>query len=151
MWETTLAAYKVAVNDWNKGTGGGSGLETEFQRWDDAKFDKYGIDPNDFDHTIIIDRPLILFAMYSKTREPYLTVIRIWDNMVDNLLCAKYDPVQIGNGEVGMDGSMEDATSLTISSMGSSSTIERKRKRDLDHSVAGLNDVMKSITSLCRL
>ena len=46
MWETTIAAYKAALTEWNKVTGGGSGLDTEFERWaeDKEKFDKYGID-----------------------------------------------------------------------------------------------------------
>ena len=63
---TTLAGYKASLIEWNKGTGGGLGLETEFERWDDDKFEKYGIDPDEYDHTNVQDRPLILFAMYSK-------------------------------------------------------------------------------------
>ena len=41
--------------EWNKGTGGGSGLETEFERWadDKEKFDKYGINIDKYDHTDI--------------------------------------------------------------------------------------------------
>ena len=28
-------SYKAALNEWHKGTGGGSGLETEFEQWGD--------------------------------------------------------------------------------------------------------------------
>ena len=41
--------------------------------------------------------------MYAKNKEPYLTVIRLWDNMPDNLLCAKYDAHFISTGEIGIN------------------------------------------------
>ena len=96
-------SYKAALNEWHKGTGGGSGLETEFEKWADDKFEKYGIDHDNYDHTNVESRPLVLFNLYSKSKEPYLTVIRLWDNQVQNLLCAKYDPIFLGTGEVGMN------------------------------------------------
>ena len=60
--------YKAALNEWHKGTGGGSGQETEFERWDEDKFDKYGIDVEDYDHTDVEARPLVLFNLYSKNK-----------------------------------------------------------------------------------
>ena len=41
-----------------------------------------------------------------KNKELYLTVICLWDNKIDNLLCAKYFPIHIGKGEVGMGDDM---------------------------------------------
>ena len=70
-------SYKAALNEWHKGTGGGSGLETEFEQWRDGKIEKYGIDHDDYDHTDVDSRPLVLFNLYSKSKEPYLTVIRL--------------------------------------------------------------------------
>ena len=98
--------------------------------------------------------------MYSKNKEPYLTVIRLWDNTVDNILCAKYFQIHIGNGEVGMgqEKLSEEDTSLTSRSFASrtvtcSSTSSKKsgkRKNDLNETAIGLTEVMKSITSLCK-
>ena len=136
--------YKAALNEWHKGTGGGSGLETEFERWDEDKFDKYGIDVEDYDHTDVEARPLVLFNLYSKNKEPYLTVIRMWDNLVQNLLCAKYDPIYLGTGEVGMiDCSVDDNSSCTSSLKG------RKRKGAVTSSALELGDVLKSIQTMC--
>ena len=53
IWETTLVSYKVALNDWHKGTGDGLGLKTEFEKWDEDKFEKYGIEHDNHDHTNI--------------------------------------------------------------------------------------------------
>ena len=150
------------MGEWNKGTGGGSGLETEFERWADdvEKFDKYGINLSDYDHTDMENRPLILFNLYTKNKEPYLTVIRLWDNKIDNLLCAKYFPIHIGKGEVGMDDDMwadddaslasRSATSRSNTCSSTSSKKSRKRKNDLNETAIGLTEVMKSITTLCR-
>ena len=73
--ETTLVQYKAALHEWNKGTGGGSGVATAFEQWDESKLDKYSVDIDDYDHTNIASRPLILFDLYTKGSEPYLTVI----------------------------------------------------------------------------
>ena len=144
IWETTLVSYKAALNDWHKGTGGGSGLETEFEKWDDDKFQKYNIEHDDYDHTNIASRPLVLFNLYSKSKEPYLTVIRLWDNAVENLLCAKYDPIYIGIGEVGMNNdSHSDYSSCT------SPTKQKKRKGEATENAIELGDVLKSIHQLC--
>ena len=75
-------------------------------------------------------------------------MIRLWDNKIDNLLCAKYYPIHIGRGEVGMDHDMlgDDDTSLesksaTSRSMACSSTSSkksRKRKNELNETAIGL-------------
>ena len=128
----------------HKGTGGGSGLETEFEKWADDKFEKYGIDHDNYDHTNVESRPLVLFNLYSKSKEPYLTVIRLWDNQVQNLLCAKYDPIYIGTGEVGMnDDSMDDNSSSN------SSIRSKKRKGAVTESALNLGEVLQSIKTLC--
>ena len=69
--------------------------------------------------------------MYTKSNEPYYTLIRLWDNAVDNLLCDKYDPLLIGIGEVGMndDGTDDNNSSITTSS--ASPTRVKKRKGNL--------------------
>ena len=47
----------------------------------------------------------------------------MWNNLVQNLLCAKYDPIHLGTGEVGMnDERVDDNSSCTSSIRG------RKRK-----------------------
>ena len=137
-------SYKAALNEWHKGTGGGSGLETEFEQWGDEKFEKYGIDHDDYDHTDVGSRPLVLFNLYSKCKEPYLTVIRLWDNQFSNLLCAKYDPISLGSGEVGMNDDIIDDTSSCTSSIKC-----KKRKGVVTESALGLGDVLQSIKTLC--
>ena len=125
LWETTLVLYKAALNDWNKGTGGGSGLDTEFETWDKNKFSKYNVDLPNYNHTNIAERPLILFHLYAKTKEPYLTVIRLWDKSVDNILCSKYDPIDIATPR------------------------EKKRKAKVLEGGANLNAVLNSISNIC--
>ena len=137
--------YNAAVTDWNKYTGGGSGLETEFERWDSAKLDKYNIDAGDYNHSNVASRPLILFDMYSKSKEPFLTVIRLWDNATDNLLCSKYDPINIGSGEVGMTNETNDDTSTCTSTYSGSASKEKKSKNTVEESAVGLQYVIKSI------
>ena len=144
IWDSTLVSYKAALNDWHKGTGGGSGLETEFEKWADDKFEKYGIDHENYDHTDVSSRPLVLFDLYSKNKEPYLTVIRLWDNQVQNLLCAKYDPIFLGTGEVGMNVDRGD------DSVNRTSPIRvKKRKGVVTDSALELSDVLTSIKTLC--
>ena len=89
IWETTLVSYKAALHSWNKGTGGGSGVITEFEKWDSDKLNTYNIDRDNYDHTDISSRPVILFDLYAKSKEPYLTIICLWDKQIDNLLCSK--------------------------------------------------------------
>ena len=46
----------------------------EIKTWDTEKYDKHGVDPDDYDHSDISSRPLILFNLFAKNKEPYLTV-----------------------------------------------------------------------------
>ena len=101
MWETTNVMYKASLKEWNKGTGGGPGIDAAFQSWNDEKFDKYDVDVETYDHTDIASRPTVLFQMYSRQKVPFLTVIRMWDKMSDFLLSSKHDPLTIGSGEIG--------------------------------------------------
>ena len=136
--------YKSALGDWNKGTGGGSGLETEFEKWDQDKFTKYKISKENYDHSNISTRPLILFDLYSRSKEPFLTVICLWDNAIGNILCSKYDPVKIGSGEVGMLNNDNCSSSLSHSSVG------KKRKANALEVSLELKDAIKSIKDVCK-
>ena len=60
IWDTMLVMYKAALTQWHKDTGGGTGLETEFENWDQDKYGKYGVDPCSYDHTDVAKR-LICF------------------------------------------------------------------------------------------
>ena len=88
----------------------------------------------------------MLFDIYTKAKEPFLTVIRLWDNMSDNILCAKYNPLSVGEGEDGMEcstlGIMDSSTVAT------SPSSSRKQKNTNDPAV-GIKDVMKSMPDLC--
>ena len=73
-----------------------------FEDWTTEKMDKYDVDPEVYDHTIIADRPPILIDGYAQHRK-YITMLFLLDNRKDLLLASKYDPVQIGLGEAGMN------------------------------------------------
>ena len=49
IWETTITQYKAILKDWHKGTGGGSSLILQFETWDTIKFEKYNVDPDNYD------------------------------------------------------------------------------------------------------
>ena len=85
IYKTTHKQYKDVLKDWFKGTGGGSGLASQFETWDVEKKRKYNVDDT-YDHTDISSRPPILLDLYSKTRIPYITVIHLWDHLCDGLL-----------------------------------------------------------------
>ena len=150
LWDTTLVLYKAALNDWNKGTGGGSGLDMEFETWDKNKFSKYNVDLPNYNHTNIAERPLILFHLYAKTKESYLTAIRLWDKAVDNILCSKYDPIDIDKGEVGMGPLTTTNNDDDISICSRVATPrEKKRKAKVLEGGNNLNAVLNSISNIC--
>ena len=121
--------YKAALSQWYKGTCGGSGLETEFENWDVDKYTKYGIDGCNYDHTDVANHPLILFNMCAKSNEPFLAFIRLWDNVVDNILCVEYDPIYIGIGDVGMgDDSIDDHTNVRVESRSAAKEIKKDKE-----------------------
>ena len=74
-----MAQYKAMTTKWFLGTGGGDGRSTFFENWDDAKFIKYAIDPDDYDHTNMAERSSILIDNYHNHRNLYLTMIYFWD------------------------------------------------------------------------
>ena len=84
--------------------------------------------------------------IYAKQREPYITFIHLWDDKKDGLLCSKYDPLKIGNGEPGMKANTTEGD--TPSSMSSSSTrissLVPKRK-GLEDATVKLSQVMDSM------
>ena len=95
-----LVEYKSILKLWYSGTGGGSGDKSLFETWSDEKLTKYEINMDNYDHCDIAERPSILFDGYSK-RKKYLTIIFLWDELTDMLLCSKYDPFKMGKGEAG--------------------------------------------------
>ena len=98
---------------WFLGTGGGNGWSTMFQSWDDAKLDKYNVSDELYDHTDVAARPNIFVNNYHSHRQPYLTMIFLWDEAVNFLLSSRYDPMKAGTGEAGMPrGGENDSDSI---------------------------------------
>lgn len=109
VYKITLAEYKEVLHEWNKGTGGGTGLQDKFQTWSDEKLNKHDIDPSVYDHSDIASRPSILMEGYVK-RKPYLTVIFMWDEMKDYILSSKYEPVRMGRNEAGLSSNESNSS-----------------------------------------
>ena len=136
------------------GTGGGDGRSTFFENWDDAKFDKYSIDPDEYDHTNMAERPSILIDNYHNHRNLYLTMIYLWDEKVDFLLSSRYDPLTAGTGEAGMR--REDEESISELSGTASSARKRsprsksKLRRDGKRDEGGINESMMAIVKLLK-
>ena len=61
-----MVLYKGVLKDWFKGTGGGSGLCTEFEGWNDEKLERFDVDLDTYDHTDIASRPTVLINGYCK-------------------------------------------------------------------------------------
>ena len=142
---------------WYSGTGGGDGRSTFFESWDEAKLNKYSIDPNNYDHTNVSKRPSILIDSYHSNRTPYLTMIFLWDEMVDHLLSSRYDPLDAGTGEAGMPRSNDDDNSslANISPIFNSSlrphsksSKTKSNKSSYSNSSYDLNDTMKEMIDL---
>ena len=55
--------------------GGKDDQSTLFEHWDIAKLDKYNIDLDDYDHTDIAEKPIILIDNYHNRKNPYLAMI----------------------------------------------------------------------------
>ena len=64
IWDTTIPLYKSLLNNWYKGTGGGSGLKSMFESWSDEQFDRFGIQKDEYDHTDIKNRHPIMASIY---------------------------------------------------------------------------------------
>ena len=140
IWKTTHKQYKDVLVQWFKGTGGGAGVPKEFESWDDEKYNKYNVDPDNYDHTNIASRPPILMNLYTTNRVPYITIIHLWDHLSDGLLSSKHNPLQIGRGEPGMNS--------PTSTLTSTSTTSKKRKAVEDAS-QNVTECMKTFISMC--
>ena len=93
-----------------------------------------------------------MFNLYSKSKEPYLTVIRLWDNKISNILCSIYDPLHIGTREVGIPDDDSIGENSLLSTTTNQAVMDRKRKRgdtSVKDSAVNLQLVLKSITELC--
>ena len=166
LWETTNVMYKAALKEWNKGTGGGPGIDAAFQSWDDDKLEKYNVDLETYDHTDIASRPTVLFQYYSKGKVPILTVIRMWDKFSDYLLSSKHDPLSIGSGEIGFEDEHENndpapSSSSIISSSGvephkliaSPQRKKAKKRKNAGTELDGFDDLstmMSSVVKTCK-
>ena len=117
---------------WHKGTGGGSGLDVYFESWSEEKRNKYDVDLETYDHTIVSKRPAICIENYNRDviKNPYLTIIHMWDEMSINLLSSKHDPFQKQTGKIGMESSSEDEVTSTIASSSTASS-SRKTKSNI--------------------
>ena len=129
-----MTEYKAVLKNWHKGTGGGPGLDIYFQSWSADKLNKYDINLSDYDHTVVCDRPAIVFENYicDDSKKPYLTIIHLWDDITHNLLSSKFDPfyVEDGCGEVGITlESSEDKESSPVKEHVTTPTGSAKKKR----------------------
>ena len=118
-YNVIMTEYKSILKDWYKGTGGGSGEYNMFEDWSQEKLNKFDVDPQIYDHSVIEDRPPIMIDGYSKQKK-YLTMMFLWDNKKDLLLASKYDPVKIGMGEAGIE--RDNECSIAASSDNTSSS-----------------------------
>ena len=121
------------LKNWHKGTGGGPGLDIYFQSWSSDKLNKYDIDLNEYDHTLVANRPTIVFDNYvtDESKKLYLTIIHLWDDVTHNLLSSKFDPFNVegGGGEVGIDlDSPEESCQPNDNTPVKTSASTRKRK-----------------------
>ena len=73
-------------------------------------------------------------------------MIRLWDNEIDNILCSRYDPISIGNGEVGVSNEVQDDNSTVLAV----SPTSRKRKAAILDNGEDLSQMITSITQLCK-
>ena len=107
VFDNNMAQYKTMITKWFLGTSGGDGRSNFFENWDDAKFNTYSIDSDEYDHTKMAERHSILIDNYHNHRHPYLTMIYLWDEKVDFLLSSRYDPLRADTSEAGIWGEEE--------------------------------------------
>ena len=100
-----------------------------FESWSEEKMNKFDIDLTVYDHTDVTNRPAILMDGYTK-KEPYLTVIYMWDKVHDLILSSKYDPLKKGRGEAGLRRDTDDLSMTSaLSSSGASKSSRRSTSR----------------------
>ena len=129
---------------WFLGTGGGDGCTSMFENWDEAKYEKYGVDMDTYDHHDVSKRPTVLINLYHKHRYPYLTMIHLWDEVKSFLLSSKYDPLHSEKGEAGLPRCDSSLSVLTNSS--SSRRVKRSPKGKEDS--GSIRDTMREMISL---
>ena len=66
------------------------------------------------------ERPSILIDNYHTHRQPYLTMIFLWDERVSFLLSSRYDPLKASTGEAGMGNGDDDADDTSMSGLSNS-------------------------------
>ena len=138
----------MVLKEWYKGTGGGSGLPKHFETWLQDKHNKYDIDEA-YDHTDISERPSILLDLYSKKKK-YLTVIFMWDQMLDQVLCSKYNPLKIGRGESGLLHCNDDNSMSGISSCANSKTTRRLKNSPRDKGQREAKDPRENMATMVK-
>ena len=150
-FDNTMTQFRNMITKWFLGTGGGDGRSTLFENWDAVKLEKYDIDPDEYDHTNMASRPSILINKYHTHKTPYLTMIYLWDEKVDFLLSSKYDPLDAGTGEAGIN----DEESISGHTSSSSSFRKRSpkpkikiKKTKQSESHKSINDSMMAIVNL---
>ena len=129
---------------WFLGTGGGDGRTHMFENWDEAKYEKYGLDMDTYDHHDVSKRPTVLINLYHKHRYPYLTMIHLWDEVKSFLLSSKYDPLHSEKGEAGLPRCDSSLSVLT----NSSSSRRVKRSPEGKEDSGSIRDTMREMISL---
>ena len=126
-----MTECKGILNDWYKETSGGPGLDKYFESWSEEKLNKYDINLETYDHTIVSDRPPILIENYicDAVKKTYLTVIHMWDDLSHNLLSSKFDPFVTKGGEVGVALSSDEEINSPSQANESLNTSNKKSKR----------------------
>ena len=110
-----------------------------------------------YDHHDVSSRPIILINEYHNHRYPYLTMIYLWDEMVDFLLSSRCDLLNVGKGDVGMpcEDDTESAPSSSAPSRRSKSPKSKppRHKQNKNNKDSGIEETMKemieSITDSC--
>ena len=128
LFNTTMTEYKALLHLWHKGTCGRPGLDMYFESWSEEKRNKYDVDLDTYDHSIISKRPVICIEKYNQdiVKKLYLTIIYMWDELSIYLLSSKHDPFEKKTGEIGMESSSEDEINSEFAS-GSTTSSSRKK------------------------
>ena len=103
-----------------------------FGQWDDAKYEKYGIDKETYDHHDVGNRPTVLIRNYHNHRYPYPIMIYLWDESKSFLLSSRYDPLKSGKGEARLP--REDDSTRMVSSSSSSRRSRRLPQKEKNYS-----------------
>ena len=119
---------------------GGPGILTIFQGWSNAKFEKYEIDTETYDHTDFNSRPAILIGSYWSGRYLYLTVIYVWDKKANYLLSSRHNPLRFGKGDINLGGGEEYISSL--------SPYKSRRFKNHPPNTSGIKEIIKYVVDL---